>query len=329
MGVVLPSMKRRTLLRTVGVAVGAGTLAGCLDEQTAAPGTEPGGAGGTDPGTRTTDRPDEGTTDRPEATPDEGTGTSTSTEPAEFGTDADDPFETITVGSREGVANPDDNRPHGVNVWNAAERERTLTVAVRRGSATVLEETITFPADGYLSMTLAEPGDYRLPIRTDGAELGVVTVARSRFDCNSSYTNVDVTPDDELRSTVVSTMMACETTGVTDRSFESEEGTCTSGATEDGTATVSFTDDAVAVDGAIVAPNPCHRATLLDVSEAAGTTTVTVGAVDARETGTACVECVGSVGYHATFGEEVALTDRVTVVHSTHRGERTVATAER
>ncbi len=323
-------MKRRTLLRTVGAAVGAGTVAGCLADDEAAPGgsgsdpettdttaptTEPNGE---DPTTR---GPDDGSTTEP--------GRSTTPDEAVFGTDADDPFESITVGSREGVENPDDNRPHGVNVWNAAEEDRTLTIAVQRGSATVLEETITFPGDGYLSMTLAEPGDYRVPILEAGEELGVVTVDRGRFDCNSSATNVDVTPGGEIRATVISTMVACDATEISDPTFESAEGTCTSGAPGDGErASVTF-DDGVSIEGAILAPNPCHRATLVDVAETDDSLTVTVGIEDAREAGTACVECVGSVGYTLGFDPGIALPERVTVVHRNHQGETTVATAER
>lgn len=324
-------MKRRTLLRTVGAAVGAGTLAGCLTDDEATPGgggSDPDGADTVDP-TATTDptttgRADGGTT----AENGTETNTSTSQDEAVFGTDADEPFESITVGSRDGVENPDDNRPHGVDVWNAAEDERTLTIAVRRGSATVLEEEITFPGDGYLSMVLAEPADYEIPILEGDEELGVVTVERSRFDCNSSATNVDVAPDGEIRSTVISTMMACRTTGVSDPTFESAEGTCASGSAAGGRASVSFADG-VSIDGVVQAPNPCHRATLVGVSETDGSVTVTVGIEDAREEGTVCVECVGSVGYTATFDEGTTLPRRVTVVHRNHRGEETVATAER
>jgi len=322
-------MKRRTLLRTVGAAVGAGALAGCVADDGATP-----GGGGSDPDDTETVDPtaeptrDDPTTSRPEgSTRERATGPTTPDE-AVFGTDADEPFESITVGSRDGVENPDDNRPHGVNVWNAAEEDRTLTIAVRRGSATVLEETITFPGDGYLSMTLAEPGDYRIPIREDGEELGVVTVSRGRFDCNSSATNVDVPPDGEIRATVISTMVACRTTGPSDPTFESAEGTCTSDAPGDGErAAVSF-DDGVSIEGAILAPNPCHRATLVGVTETDDSLTVTVGVEDAREEDTACVECVGSVGYTATFDPGIAPPEQVIVVHDNHQGETTVATAE-
>lgn len=319
-------MRRRTLLRAAGATIGAGTLAGCLSENDGSGGPGAGGDAGDPTGT---ERPPAGTdepTKRPEDGGDtttdgdpteEGTGTSDETAPGDdvaFDPGTDEPFASETIGSREGVENPDDNRPHGVDVWNAADHERELTVAVRRGSATVFERTLAFPADGYLSLTLAEPAAYTVALAADGDRIGEVPVEESWFDCNSSATHIGVFPDGELRSTVVSTMIACDAgDGVADPTIESEEGSCLSG---DGAgASVSFGADRLAVDGTIQAPNPCHRAVIADVSERDGEVTLTVGVESTAEGTTACVECVGAVGYRATLSYGASPPESVTVVH--------------
>lgn len=327
-------MKRRTLLRAAGAALSTGALAGCLadDGGTGGPGGD-GDADGTDPsGTETTP----GGTDTPTDTPDDGSGREetardTEQDPEQFAFDPgpDDPFAGETIGSRDGVENPDDNRPHGVSVWNAADRERSLTVAVRRGSATVFERTLTFPADGYLSLTLAEPATYTVSLHAGDRHLGDVDVGQSWFDCNSSATQIGVLADGEVRSTSVSTMVACDVgNGVSESTFESSEGSC-AGTGDEGRASVSFGDDQVVVEGTLRASNPCHRAVLRDISESEDAVTLTVGVEPTNEGTTACVDCVGAVGYRGTMTYGVTPPAQVTVVHESMGETSTVTVAER
>jgi hypothetical protein len=326
-------MKRRTLLRAAGAALGTGTLAGCLadDGGTGGPGGD-GDAGGTDPSGTETPSPGTDTPTDTTDTADEGSGhEGTAGDPEQFAFDPepDDPFQSETIGSRDAVENPDDNRPHGVAVWNAADRERSIGVAVRRGSATVFDRTLTFPADGYLSLTLAEPADYTVSLRAGDEHLEDVDVGRSWFDCNSSSTQIGVLGDGEVRSTTVSTMVACDADGVSgSTTFESGEGSCagTTSATE---AAVSFGDDQLAVDGTIRASDPCHRAVLADVSESDDAVTLTVGVESASEGTTACVDCVGAVDYRATMTYGVTPPSEVTVVHESRGETSTVTVADR
>lgn len=327
-------MKRRTLLRAAGAALGTGTLAGCLadDGGTGGPGGD-GDADGTDPSGTETPPPG---TDTPTDTTDEGSGREETARDTEqdperfaFEPEPDDPFASETIGSRDGVENPDDNRPHGVAVWNAADRERSLTVAVRRGSATVFDRTLTFPADGYLSLTLAEPADYTVSLHAGDEHLADVDVGRSWFDCNSSATQIGVLGDGEVRSTSVSTMVACDADdGVSESTFESGEGSC-AGMDGEGEASVSFGDDQLAVEGTIRASDPCHRAVLRDVSESEDAVTLTVGVEPANGGTTACVDCVGAVGYRATVAYGVTPPAAVTVVHESMGEATTVTVAER
>lgn len=323
-------MKRRTLLRAAGAALGTGTLAGCLADEGGTGG--PGGddAGGTEEEPNATGtRPEK--TETATDTEDEGTGredTATDPEQFAFDPDPDDPFAAETIGSRDGVENPADNRPHGVDVWNAAERERSLTVAVRRGSATVYERTLTFPADGYLSLTLAEPAAYTVSLHADGEHLDDVSVGESWFDCNSSATQIGVLGDGDVRSTTISTMVACDAGGVSEPTFESGEGSC-AGQTRDPGASVSFGDDRLTVEGTVRAPDPCHRAVLRDVSEGEDSLTMTVGVEPTGGGTTACVDCVGAVDYRATMTYGVTPPAEVTVVHESMGETSTVTVADR
>jgi len=323
-------MKRRTLLRAAGAALGTGTLAGCLADNDGTGG--PGGDGDANDGETKTPPPGTDTPSDATDTPDDGAGreetaSDTAQEPEQFAfePEADEPVASETIGSRDGVEDPDNNRPHGVSVWNAADRERSIRVAVRRGSATVFERTLTFPADGYLSLRLAEPGSYTVSLYAGDEHLGDVDVGRSWFDCNSSSTQVGVLEDGEVRSTTISTMVACDAEGTSpSTTFESGEGSC-AGTTTGTEATVSFGDDQLSVAGTIRAANPCHRAVLADVAEHDDAVTLTVGVESTSEGTTACVDCVGAVDYRATMTYGVTPPSEVTVVHE-RRGETSTVT---
>jgi hypothetical protein len=318
-------VKRRTLLATVGVTLAVGA-AGCVSD---GDGDPTGGAGGDDPTTdprtdSTTDAPPGTTTPEENRTPDGGgetPGPDTVFDPA-----AAEPFREVAIGSRDGVAFPDQHLPHGLAVWNAAGTDRDLTLTLRAGSATLFDETVTFPADGYLALTLNEPASYDLVVTSEGEGLGTVAVGESNFDCNGSSTNVGVMPDGELRSTTVSTTQACAFPKLSGTTIDSGTGTC--GEADD--ATVSFADGRVVVDGSLRSPDPCHRATLAAVSYDDDALIVTVAPRSTGSTTTACQQCVATVPYTARAAFDVSYPNTVRVVHRSADGSsRTVATVDR
>ncbi|WP_435179909.1 hypothetical protein [Halorussus sp. AFM4] len=322
-------MNRRELLGALGLgATGAAGLVG-----------SPADAGRqvTDAGTRATD----------------GTTTAETTEGDGFdGIDSsgDRPFATVTVGSRAGVRNPENDRPHLVRVWNDSERERTLRLVLRRddGGAALLDRRIEFPADGYLALRLLEPASYALTVAAVGGEAGTATgtattateaapatataggatdgtvrIPRTLFDCNDSRTDVRVGPDGAVASETVTTEIGCPP-AVVDRTFTAFRGTC--GAADE--ADVSFGERSVTIEGSIRAPNPCYGARLADVAVTPeGGLRVTVAATE-PESGF-CAQCVATVEYRA----EIAFRDRVpgtvTVVHRGGGATRRVATVSR
>lgn len=129
--------------------------------------------------------------------------------------DSFDPTEVQTelaVGSREGVADPDANRPHGVSVWNTMPEASTVEVRIVDAAAdrAILELTTQLSADAAVEFSLSEPSTYRLDIRvpaTDASE--TVEVSRTWFDCNGSSTQVGVFEDGRIDSRTVTTLLAC------------------------------------------------------------------------------------------------------------------------
>lgn len=318
-------MKRRDLLAGVGTT-GVLALAGCTAEGDApADGDE-------DP----TDTPDETPTDRDTTQP---TQEPTTDDPDQIGGDDDDgwnpgsesPVETAVVGD-ETVAFPENNQPHAVRVWNAAEAEREFGLTVESEGDPVLERTVTTPADEWVLVRLAEPAAYSLRITVDGAAAGTVAVERGLIDCNGSSTNVTVGPDATVTSRTVSTMLACPGPAVGETAFEHDDGAC-GGADR---ATVAFEDETVRIEGQCRTPVPCYDLALAGVELRAAeefedgtddTLVVRVGTAD-RQPG-ACVECVGSVPYEATVGMDHAYPSRVRVVHESMSGPRTVTEVQR
>ncbi|MFC4449365.1 hypothetical protein [Halorussus aquaticus] len=263
---------------------------------------------------------------------------------------ADRPFATITVGSREGVRNPENNRPHVVRVWNDSQQARTVGLRLVRGDADapLLDRRVEFPADGFLTVRLLDPADYALTVRPgsgggteSGGENGgttatqtatatstasageTVEIPRAQFDCNRSRTDVAVTADGQVNSETVTTEAGCPPE-VTGRTFTAFGGSC--GSADD--ASVSFADESVTVSGAIRAPNPCYGAQLADVSVTSADTLRVV--VETTEPGGGvCAQCVASVEYetHLAFRDRVPET--VEVVHRRGDQTETVATVSR
>ncbi|UPV73070.1 hypothetical protein M0R89_10960 [Halorussus limi] len=260
---------------------------------------------------------------------------------------ADRPFATISVGTRAGVRNPENNRPHAIRVWNDSDRARTIGLRlVRRGDqrGAALDRRIEFPADGYLTIRLLEPGDYALAVRpgagtsdgangtatTDAATTaratasgGTVEVSRARFDCNDSRTDVAVTADGRVRSETVTTEAECPPE-VVSRTFTAFSGSC--GSADD--ANVSFGERSVEVSGSIRVPNPCYGAKLAGVAApSADTLRVTVATTEPAAG--VCTQCVGTVEYAADLRFRDRVPRTVEVVHRRDGGSATVATATR
>ena len=206
---------RRTLLRTCGIGLSFG-LAGCF-------GTGGQSSDGTNADDTTTETPpaSSDTTD-PEATisarsspptveqadPATAADRSVPVSPTVDSTDSK-PFRAFTVGDRGDVANPDNNLPHQIWVWNDTDEEREIVVALTAGEATVLDETRKFSARATLAIELADPRPYELTVRAGDRER-TVEIPRSQFDCNDSATDVIVRSDEILKG-MTTTELACET----------------------------------------------------------------------------------------------------------------------
>lgn len=104
------------------------------------------------------------------------------------------------------------------------------------------------------------------------------------------------------------------------------------------TATVAFDEEVgeIRVDGCIVGNTGCHVPSLLEPTLEEGETRrltddrilVAVETVDDSDPDEACTQVLTELGYEATFAFEGALPSSIEVVHETHDGERTVATAD-
>lgn len=306
-------MNRRDLLASLG-GLGAASVAGCVANGSADP------PDGTTKTTRTdgTNRSDETTSSTGETT--------TTDDGAGWGPDAETPFESVTVGDRDGVAFPDDNRAHGMRVWNDADDERSISLVLTREGDAVFDRTLQFPADGWVKLTLNEPGNYELALGVDGQERGTVAVDRTRFDCNSSVTNVTVNAEGAVDAATMTTLVACAGPKVADTSFERGDGRCGSG----DEASVAFEDEVVRVDGSIETPTPCHDLSLASAtlegseSHVDGDDVLVVTVTTDGRRGGGCTDCVGNVDYEATIGFDHAYPSNVRVVHDSMGGERTV-----
>lgn len=118
----------------------------------------------------------------------------------------------LAVGSRAGVADPEDNQPHGVSVGNAMPEASTVEVRIVDAAAdrAVLELTTQLAADTAVEFSLLEPSTYRLDIRVPAMDASeTVEVSRSWFDCNGSSTQVGVFEDGRIDSRTVTTLLAC------------------------------------------------------------------------------------------------------------------------
>jgi hypothetical protein len=289
-------MNRRTFLQRSGGLAAVAGLAGCLDSAGSSPG----------PTDRDGNRTDETTVGDPTTDPE-----------SRFSgvrSDRDEPFRTISVGSRDDVAFPDNNRPRRVRVWNAADEVREIGLRISRDGEFVVEKSIEFAADAYLAVSLNEPANYLVAVGlADGtAEETRFEVSRSSFDCNSAGTDAGVMPDGRVRTMSASTAMGCPGAEITDTELSVGQGTCG----EQHSASVVFENEAVRVDGAVRASTPDSDLALASANydRETGGLTVRVRATGADET-EAGVQCVGEIPYEATIEFDYDLPSEVVVVH--------------
>jgi hypothetical protein len=291
-------MKRRALLKRTAALAAAGSIAGCLA----------GGSGSQAEETTTSTRT---TTD------------STTTDPP------DDAFDAMQVGSRDGVLDPDNNRPHSVTVTNDADESRTIEVQVRSTGENPLVESDTWelPARARVHVELLAPGEYTVAVSIDGEEAGQVPVDRSWFDCNSSTTNVTVTADDDLESETISTAVACGPS-VRDGSVRVTNSQCASESDAD-EATPTFEASSVGISGSIRVPSPGCGLEIAGVewSHDDGTAALTVTVAATEPEDGADMQCVGMLDYEATLTLDNGVPDRLTVEHRSMGETKAVATA--
>ena len=118
-------------------------------------------------------------------------------------------YKEVAVGDRDGV--DDSYRPHDVAIWNeAAESEVGLRIVDSTEESVVHHETYQIPADTTLSVSLLEPSEYRIEVRVPATETQhTLRVPCRFFDCNVSSTRIGVFEEGQMRSSVLSTTMAC------------------------------------------------------------------------------------------------------------------------
>jgi len=303
-------MNRRTFLRRSGGVATLAGLAGCLSS-----------AGS-----------DSGLDDRGETRTSETTTGDRTTDPGRrfsgVRSDRDEPFRTISVGNREKVAFPDNNRARRVRVWNAADEAREIELRIVRDGELAVDRSDEFAADTYLTVSLNEPADYRVTVGlADGdAEETSFEVPRSSFDCNSAGTDAGVMPDGSVETMSASTAAGCPGTEVTDASLSVGEGTCG----KRHSASVVFEAETVRVDGAVRTSTPDSDLALADAGydRETGTLTVRVRATEADETEVG-VQCVGEVPYEATVEFDYDLPSSAVVVHESMDETTEVARADR
>jgi hypothetical protein len=321
-------VNRRELLHRGGGLTTIAALSGCLGNASRSALANRGTTATDDPSTTTEggDDSDDGTDGKSDGGDGDESEDGFDDEFAGVRSDYEEPFLELDVGSRDGVASPDDNRPHAVRIWNAADEARDLLVRVSHGATALIDRTVAFPADGYLTVTLNEPGDYRVAVGLAGEVPTTVAVERTWFDCNASATEVGVATAGSVATTTKSTLLGCHGPEIAGTDFSVGQGGC---GTEN-SASVEWAGEQVRVEGTARTPTPQSDLSLADAiyDQQASALTVRVLATnpDDPEPGT---HCVGAVPYETSVDFEYDLPDEVVVVHETADGAKEVARAAR
>lgn len=303
-------MNRREFLHRGGALTTVVGLAGCLGS--ASDESLPGDVGTSD-GTETTDH-------------DRGTDDGTDGEFSGIRSVYDEPFRTIPLGDRDGVPFPENNRPHDLRVWNAADSVRDVSLRVARDGEVLLDRTVDFAADAYLTVVLNEPAEYRVSVGLPDDEPTTFEVSRRSFDCNTSTTDVAVTSDGSVETITTSTLLGCYGPAVAETDLSVGRSQC---GTEH-SAAVAFDRERVRVDGRVRTATPRADLELAGATydEQADLLTVRVRASESDDSD-AGTQCVGEVSYEVTVGFDHALPGEVVVVHESMDESVEVARAGR
>jgi hypothetical protein len=301
-------MNRREFLQRGGGLTAAVGLAGCLGDDPGATIPEDG-----EDATETTD--DGRETD--EGADDEFSGIESA---------YDEPFQTIPLDDRNEVAFPENNRPHDLRVWNAADSVRDVSLRVARDDEVVLDRTVEFAADAFLFVVMNEPAEYVVSVGLADDEPTTFEVSRDSFDCNESATNVGVITDGSVETSEISTLVACPGPKVAETELSVGQSQC---GTEHG-ATVAFDHERVRVDGKVRTATPHAELELAGATldEKGDLLTVRVRASESDDSD-AGTQCTGEVSYEATVGFDHALPSEVAVVHESMDETTEVVRAER
>lgn len=324
-------MNRREFLHRAGASAAVAGLAGCL------------GSAALDSSSPNDDSGDESSSDDECETSEK----SSADDFSGVESDAAEPFREISLGSRDAVAFPENDRPRTLRVWNAAATTRTIDLRIAREGDRSFDEAIEFAPDAYLTVTLAEPADYHVSVGVSGdvadgscdsdadADTGTgagagegssahgtaFPVPRSAFDCNFATIDVGVMADGRIETLEEATAEGCPGPRVAETTFSTDRGNC---GTED-RASVAFDRERVRVEGAVRAPTPQWSLELaaVEYDGEADSLAVRVRATES-ESDDLGVQCVAEVPYEATVGFEFALPSEVVVVHEAN-GETTEA----
>lgn len=207
--------------------------------------------------------------------------------------------ETRQVGSREGVAFPENQRPHEVAVVNGGEVTREIEVDLQAADHAVgLSERWTIPVDHRVVLRIATPDEYTLTVGVGDGEPASTTIPSGYFDCNDSRTTATVGPEGELETETLTTLVACPPPAVAESQLEVTETGCAGGDQE--APTVRAREETLQISGTIQVPNPCHEAAIERVDYTGETDTLSVRITQTEPPGDqACIECVGAVEYEA------------------------------
>lgn len=132
--------------------------------------------------------------------------------------DPDSRYETVEIGDRDAVENPDSNRQRSVCIWNATESPRQIDVEIvsddgsRDDEEIHHEESYEVPNDADIAFELLEPANYTVTVESsaDDSEKRF-RINQESFDCNWHEYRVTVHPDGHLETTQIATTLGCLT----------------------------------------------------------------------------------------------------------------------
>lgn len=137
-------------------------------------------------------------------------------EPGEVGDDRpprNQEGDTIEVGSRDTVENPDDNVAHGLIIWHLGNATHYLEVQIVNEQLKSIDyhSVHEIRANHHVTIQLNEPSDYAINVYNHHTEGGTtLTVPESRFDCNSSSHWVVSYPNGDFGTSLVTRVSDCD-----------------------------------------------------------------------------------------------------------------------